>query len=100
MACQVSPDATAFATRTPLAENAPKAKAAAQAPPSHDLETVLPNGITVYGKPHVVDQLRATVEPYDIWGHPQFADIPMEQWMRIPLIPGWEDKVPKPQIYK
>ncbi|KAJ5232494.1 hypothetical protein N7468_005450 [Penicillium chermesinum] len=67
---------------------------------THNLQTVLPNGVTIYGKPRVVQKLQTVIETYDIWGHPQLADIPMEQWMRIPMIPGWEDKVPKPQIYK
>ncbi|KAJ5689576.1 hypothetical protein N7462_003968 [Penicillium macrosclerotiorum] len=44
--------------------------------------------------------LQAVIDAYDIWGHPQVADIPMDQWMRIPLAPGWEDKIPKNQVYK
>lgn len=31
--------------------------------------------------------------------HPGVVDIPEDQWMTIPLVPGWESKLPKSKIY-
>ena len=56
-------------------------------------DTVLPNGVTVYqGNP----QLAKVVGEYPtIWQEGGFADVPLQEWMRIPLRSDWEDKAPK-----
>lgn len=35
--------------------------------PAGPMETVLPNGIIIYGTPDVVERFRAVYEAYDIW---------------------------------
>jgi hypothetical protein len=70
-----------------------------------DLEntTVLPNGITIYGRdPDVIARFRAVIERFNVWGTPETIgqiNIPEDQWMEIPLKKGWEDRLPKPRIY-
>ena len=59
-------------------------------------ETLLPNGVTMHGPaqgPATV-RLAEVVTAYPkLWEDSGFVDIPQDQWMRIPLKPGWEDKV-------
>jgi len=52
-----------------------------------NLETVLPNGIIIYGTPEVADTLRQVCEAYDIWSDPRVVNIPQDRWMRLPVIP-------------
>ena len=63
-------------------------------------EHVLPNGITVYGDKETAKRLIAVIEEFDIWNEPTgITNIPKDQWMKIPLKEGWEDRLPKPKIY-
>ena len=70
--------------------------------PSAALETVLPNGVTIYGEPNVVAQLAAVVEEFaDIWEDKGGSvDLPQEDWIRIPLRSDWETKITgRPKVY-
>ncbi|KAL1981340.1 hypothetical protein VTN96DRAFT_2781 [Rasamsonia emersonii] len=98
-AYQVSPDAANLARLA--AEPAPFERPNISVPsaPLH-LETKLPNGITVYGDHITVAALKQVVEAYAIWGENEgFVNIPEDQWMEIPLVEGWESKVPKSRVY-
>ena len=56
-------------------------------------DVVLPSGITVYkGDPLI----RAVAEDFPkLWREGGFANLPEEEWMRIPLKSDWEKHVPK-----
>ena len=58
-----------------------------------EADVVLPSGITVYeGNPAI----QAVAEEFPkLWQEGGFADIPKEEWMRIPLKSDWEQHVPK-----
>ncbi len=56
-------------------------------------DTVLSNGAAVYGN---APELAAVVNEFPtVWQEGGFADVPENEWMRIPLRSDWEDKVPK-----
>ena len=56
-------------------------------------DVVLPNGVTVYqGIPQLVEVVK---EFPTVWQEGGFADVPENEWMRIPLRSDWEDKAPK-----
>ena len=61
-------------------------------------ETVLPNGITIYGAPEseTVHKLTAVMEAFpDLWKDTgKFMDLPQDEWMRIPLRLDWESRLP------
>ena len=65
--------------------------------------TVLPSGITVYGKnPSVTRRFAKLTASFDVWGTPDTigqVNIPEDQWMEIPLKDGWEDRLQKPRVY-
>jgi hypothetical protein len=62
--------------------------------------TILENGMTIYGTGQSAKRLEALVGKYDIWRDKgEFVDIPMDQWMRIPLVEGWEKSVQKNSVY-
>ena len=66
------------------------------------LETQMPNGVTIYGKPDVVPELAAVVAEFsEIWNDKGGSvDLPQEDWMRIPLHADWESKITgKPKVY-
>ena len=66
------------------------------------LETVLPNGVTVYGDHDTCTKLSALVAEFaEIWtDRGGFVDLPEEDWMRIPLRADWESKITgKPKVY-
>ena len=66
------------------------------------LETVLDNGVKVYGDAAAVEQIAELVVEYPtIWESQGFVQIPPERWMTVPLKPGWESKVSaiKPKVY-
>lgn len=64
-------------------------------------EAELPNGIHIYGDDYVVEQLQQVVEAYPIWGQNEgFVNISPEDWMEIPLVDGWERRLPRQKIYK
>jgi hypothetical protein len=65
------------------------------------LETVLPNGVTVYGLEGTleVQQLADVVNSYpeifqDSGG---FVNIDQSEWMKIPLLDNWQEMIPKRQ---
>ena len=67
-------------------------------------EFVLPNGVTIHGKPNSVEvkTLNEVVLNYPkLWEDTGgFVDIPQEDWMRIPLKEGWESIVKgKAKVY-
>ncbi|KAI9041047.1 uncharacterized protein KD926_007464 [Aspergillus affinis] len=58
-------------------------------------QTVLPNGVTIYGiDPDVIDRFRQVVERYDVWASPEEAsgtvNIPEDQWIQVPIKEGQE----------
>ena len=56
-------------------------------------DSVMPNGVTVYqGNPAIQEVVN---EYPKLWEEGGFADIPREEWMRIPLKADWEDNTPK-----
>ena len=59
-------------------------------PSLNNLETVLPIGITVYGETPVNEQIAAAAEAYpEIWRDTGgTVNVPEDQWMSIPTIPG------------
>lgn len=63
-------------------------------------ETTLPNGVTIYGSPAVAADFAEVISKYQVWGERTgFVDIPEDQWMTIPLIDGWESKLPRTKVY-
>lgn len=57
-------------------------------------QTTLPNGIRIYGDDDEVGRLSKVVMSYDVWtDHGGFVDIPIERWIRIPLIEGWKKEI-------
>ena len=61
---------------------------------NHTLDDlVLPSGVTIHaGSP----QIAAVANEFPkIWEEGGFADVPQQDWMRIPLRSDWESKVPK-----
>ncbi len=66
------------------------------------METVLDNGVKVYGDAVAIKQIANLVAEYPtIWESKGFVQIPPEKWMTVPLKPSWESKVSaiKPRIY-
>ena len=65
---------------------------------THIPETLLSNGITIYGTPDSpqVQQLTHVVESFpDLWiDLGRFVDIPQHEWMKIPLCTNWELRLP------
>ena len=54
---------------------------------------VMHNSITVYNN---VPELRQVVDEFPtLWQEGGFADLPEQDWMRIPLRSDWEDKTPR-----
>ena len=56
-------------------------------------EVVLPNGVTIHGGSPPIAKVANDFPK--LWKEGGFADIPQEEWMRIPLCSDWEDKIPK-----
>lgn len=79
---------------------APRPETAATRP-----ETVLPNGVTIYGpsnSPNVAELAKAVNDFPKIWNDAgTFANIPKDEWMKIPLRSDWENKISTkaPQVY-
>lgn len=77
----------------------PKPPTASQATTTIDpsLENVLPNGVTVYGKPYAAQPLADLIQAHqDLFvDQGQTVDIPEEEWMPIPLKPGATSKPAK-----
>lgn len=69
--------------------------------PNHT-ERILPNGVHVYAANDVhANALETIVQRFPIWGETEgFVNVPEDQWMEIPLIPGWESMVPCNKVYK
>ena len=61
-------------------------------------DIVMPNGVTIFGN---AGSLQSTVDRFpSLWEEGEFAKIPQEDWMRIPLRADWEQKIPKtPRVY-
>ena len=61
-------------------------------------DIVMPNGVTIFGN---AGSLQSAVDRFpSLWEEGEFAKIPQEDWMRIPLRADWEQKVPKtPRVY-
>lgn len=71
-------------------------------PTDSSLETVLSNGVRVYGDTTTVRQIAELVAKYPtIWEFQGFVQISPERWMTVPLKLGWKSKVSaiKPRIY-
>ena len=66
------------------------------------LETELPNDIKIYGNRQAVEKITRLVNEYLlIWESSGFVQVPLENWMKVHLKPGWETKVSaiKPKVY-
>ena len=61
-------------------------------------ETVLSNGVTIFGSTNSLDvqELSKTVNEFPkLWKDTgTFADIPEDEWMKIPLRGDWESRIP------
>lgn len=70
------------------------ARAIGEAKPQ-DIQTKLPNGVTVYGNDTVAVKLAEVVNRYsEVWENPGgFANVPENEWMRVPLIDDWQTKI-------
>lgn len=56
--------------------------------------TKLANGVTVHGDEDTVRRLAKVINKFDIWtDHGGFADVPEKEWMRVPLVEGWESQI-------
>ena len=57
-------------------------------------ETVLPNGVTIYGTQgsEAIQELTKVINDFpEVWKDTgTFVDIPQEEWMKIPLRSDWE----------
>ena len=60
-------------------------------PTLHD--SVLPNGVTIYGNNPAIESVVKNFP--SLWQEGGFADVPENEWMRIPLKSDWEERVPK-----
>lgn len=73
--------------------------------PTHVLpmaETILPNGVTVHqSSAEAVKTFTDIVNDYPkLWTDQGFADLPEDNWMKIPLKEGWEEKIKgKARVY-
>ena len=58
------------------------------------LEHVMPNGVTIYGKPHAAEPLSDVIDEFsDLFvDKGETVDIPEDQWMPIPLKPNAKSK--------
>lgn len=96
-ACLVSPNAAALA-RTE--QDNIKYKSPGTMSKDDDNERKLPNGVTVWGDDVVAQKLAQMVNKYpEIWGDPGgFVNVPEDQWLRIPLVYDWQDRVKKARL--
>jgi dUTPase len=97
MACAVQPEVAELG-RSPT-DTAPAYEGLRH---THDDGVQLPNGVTLYAglDPLQMQRLTDVLMTYDVWGeHPGVVNIPEDRWMTIPLVPGWESKLPKSKIY-
>ena len=68
-------------------------------------ETLLPNGVTIFGptnSPDVIELTKVVKEYPKIWGDTGTSiDVSEDQWMKIPLRDDWESRMPAkaPRIY-
>ncbi|RMJ21267.1 Integrase core domain-containing protein, partial [Aspergillus sp. HF37] len=69
---------------------------------AEQFEKQLKNGITIYGRTAAIrERLVDVVSRHNIWSPPTgTVNVPMEQWMTIPLKDGWRDGLPKPRVYR
>lgn len=65
-------------------------------------ECILPNDVHVYTADSThTDTLEAMVQHFPIWDETEgFVNVPEDQWIEIPLVPGWESMVPHNRVYK
>ena len=65
------------------------------------METRLPNGVMLYGNPEQVQELASLVQEFpNLWIDTGFVKIPQEDWMKLQLKDGWQDKVTgKAKVY-
>ena len=58
----------------------------------------MPSGVRIYGD---TKPLQAVADEFpSLWEEGSFANVPQEDWMRIPLRSDWESKIPKtPRVY-
>lgn len=58
------------------------------------LETQLPNGIIVYGKPKVMTLFKDMTEEFSlVWQSQSFVNIPFKYCMTILLLDNWQSKL-------
>lgn len=74
--------------------------------PNDEHIKILSNGITIYAgeSEQVVRRLEELVCRYDVWANENGSNvgtvrIPPDQWMRVPMKDGWQDRMPKPKVY-
>ena len=54
---------------------------------------VMPNGVTVYDN---CPEIKVVAEEFpSLWKEVGFAELPEQEWMRIPLKADWEERVPR-----
>lgn len=63
-------------------------------------ETILPNGVTVYGACGACSQIQAVVERYpDLWTDTGTSvQMPKEEYLSIPLVEDWQSKGSPPRF--
>jgi RNase H-like domain found in reverse transcriptase/Reverse transcriptase (RNA-dependent DNA polymerase)/Integrase zinc binding domain len=61
--------------------------------------TVTATGATIYGSGDVAKRLETVLQAYDVWRDKGQVDIPIENWMRIPLVDDWQSKIKKNPVY-
>ena len=72
----------------------------AAVPVTSPADLVLPNGVTIYPSAGAEAFSSLVAEFPALWRDSGFADLPKEDWMRIPLKSDWEDKIPgKAKVY-
>ena len=64
-------------------------------------DTILPNGVTIYGTQEVVAQIAKIVEKYPtIWiDSGRTVDIPEADWLEVPLKENWEQTKLPTKVY-
>ena len=61
---------------------------------SQSFETQLPNGMMVYGDEHATKAFSDLVDEFPtLWKDEGSVDVPMDEWMKIPLRSDWESRV-------
>lgn len=92
---------SATTTKRPSASHTPGSDEVASASPGERTESQSKHGVTVFGDAAQRKQLCSILEKFRVWEDTgETIDIPVDRWMKIPLVPDWQSKInTKPRPY-